>query len=107
MALTEGCGTAGLEARLRAWSTEGAVSLHTGKSPGLMFMLSKVVMREDSANLRLCVMLETYTMVGLLKLNEWPGLSLMWTKMALLVSCSVIAFLWVSILAFKETPVSP
>ena len=31
-------------------STIGAVSLHVGKSPGLMFMLAKVEMREDSTS---------------------------------------------------------
>ena len=31
-------------------STIGAVSLHVGKSPHLMFMLAKVEMREDSTS---------------------------------------------------------
>ena len=43
---------------LRACSTTGAVSLHTGKSPGLRLRLARVAMSEDSTNLRLCSMLE-------------------------------------------------
>ena len=44
--------------RLRACSTTGAVSLHTGKSPGLRLRLARVAMSEDSTKLRLCSMLE-------------------------------------------------
>ena len=50
--------------RLRACSTTGAVSLHTGKSPGLRLRLARVAMSADSTNLRLCSMLEVYIMVG-------------------------------------------
>ena len=83
------------------------MSLHTGKSHGLRLRLAKLAMKDDSSSLGLCIVLETCTMVGLFKLNELLELSLMWTKMELLVSWSVIAFLWESILAFKERPDSP
>ena len=61
------CGELGevsLVLSLRACSTTGAVSLHTGKSPGLRLRLARVAMSEDSTNLRLCSMLEAYIMVG-------------------------------------------
>ena len=55
------CGELGevsLVLSLRACSTTGAVSLHTGKSPGLRLKLARVAMSEDSTNLCLCSMLE-------------------------------------------------